>query len=183
MDFEIDWLLKLRLVVARHGEQDLARWWNSTGQLGARGASVLARGFPRTHLFAQARSVFSAAEARSSEVFSLRGAHTLWRLDDEVEEAFEQQWEGWLDDAGGWSSFFEGLAARTEPDLRTALVSSGLVNDIQAETIDRLPIDPSGLSIRVGEGGTGRETIALLALGFSKGAPGKLVVPYVMAAQ
>jgi hypothetical protein len=38
--------MKLRLVVARVGEMDLARWWNTQGQLGALGSSVLQRGFP-----------------------------------------------------------------------------------------------------------------------------------------
>jgi hypothetical protein len=45
---DIEWLLKVRTVVARTGEMDLARWWNSNGQLGPKGASVLRRGFPRT---------------------------------------------------------------------------------------------------------------------------------------
>ena len=183
LDFELDWLLKLRLVVARHGEQDIARWWNSTGQLGARGASVLRRGFPRTHHFAQARSVFAAAEARCSDLFNLRDAHTLWRLADEVEEAFEQQWERWLDDAASWTSFFQGLAANTYPDVRTALLTDGLVAKKEVESVDRLPIDSSGQSIRIAEGAPDRKTIALLALGFSRGAPGKLVVPYVAMLQ
>ena len=39
-------LFKLRLVVARHGEMDAARWWNTQGMLGRRGALVLKRGFP-----------------------------------------------------------------------------------------------------------------------------------------
>ena len=56
IDFER--LLKLRLVVARHGEMDAARWWNTQGMLGRRGAVVLKRGFPSTHHFAQARIVF-----------------------------------------------------------------------------------------------------------------------------
>ncbi len=57
-------LLKLRLVVARVGEMDLARWWNTQGLLGTRGKVVLARGFPHTHCFAQARVVFTVARAR-----------------------------------------------------------------------------------------------------------------------
>jgi hypothetical protein len=32
-DIELDWLLKLRIVVARYGEMDLARWWNTDRQL------------------------------------------------------------------------------------------------------------------------------------------------------
>lgn len=183
LDFELDWLLKVRLVVARHGEGDLAGWWNSTGQLGDRGASVLRRGFPRTHHFAQARSVFAAAEVRCSETFRLPSAHTLWRLDDQIEEAFEQHWESWLDDAGNWSSFFEELAAIAHSDLRTALLTHGLVSELEVEAIGQLPIDPGGQSLRVGDDSFRRDTIALLVLGFSRGAPGRLVVPYAGTAQ
>jgi hypothetical protein len=59
-------LFKLRLVVARHGEMDAARWWNTQGVLGPRGVSVLRRGFPKTHCFAQARIVFETAKPRSA---------------------------------------------------------------------------------------------------------------------
>ena len=62
-------LFKLRLIVARHGEMDLAKWWNSNGMLGRRGAVVLERGFPRTHFFAQARAVFAIARTRCAEIF------------------------------------------------------------------------------------------------------------------
>src|SRR6266446_9683397 len=56
-----DRLLKLRLVVARFGEMDLAKWWNTRGQLGRLGTAAMRRGFPRTHYFAQSRSVFAVA--------------------------------------------------------------------------------------------------------------------------
>ncbi len=181
LDFELDWLLKLRLVVARHGEQDVARWWNTTGQLSARGASVLGRGFPRTHHFAQARSVFAAAETRCAEVFGLAGAVTLWRLDDEVEEAFDQQWERWLDHADEWSPFFEGIAGGSAADLQTSLLDYALVDHSQINLLDELSIDSSGQSLRVGDNLPLRDTVALLASGFSRGAAGTLVVPYAMA--
>ena len=35
---DFDRLLKLRLVVARVGEMDLAKWWNTRGQLGRLGS-------------------------------------------------------------------------------------------------------------------------------------------------
>ena len=54
---DLGWLLRLRLIVARCGEMDAQCWWNTEGQLGPYGAKVLKRGFPRTHHFAQARSV------------------------------------------------------------------------------------------------------------------------------
>src|SRR6266481_3734957 len=108
---DFDRLLKLRLIVARFGEMDLARWWNTRGQLGRLGSAALRRGFPRTHHFAQARSVFAVAAHRCAEVFDPRRCVTLWRLPEALEEAFEQRWEEWLDNASDWAPFFEKLAA------------------------------------------------------------------------
>jgi hypothetical protein len=110
-DLDLEWLLKLRTAVARVGEMDVARWWNSTGQLGPQGASVLRRGFPRTHHFAQARSVFMVAAARCAQIFDPPGSVTLWRLTDPIEERLETVWEGWLDDAKSWRPFFDKVAA------------------------------------------------------------------------
>src|SRR6266481_4894558 len=64
---DLDRLLKLRLVVARFGEMDVAKWWNTKGQLGRLGSAALRRGFPRTHYFAQARSVFAVVGDRDVE--------------------------------------------------------------------------------------------------------------------
>lgn len=38
---DLDRLLKFRLVVARFGEMDIAKWWNTKGQLGRLGATAL----------------------------------------------------------------------------------------------------------------------------------------------
>ena len=38
---DLDRLLKLRLLVARFGEMDLAKWWNTKGQLGKLGSAAL----------------------------------------------------------------------------------------------------------------------------------------------
>src|SRR5690349_18688430 len=37
---DLDRLLKLRLIVARHGEMDLGKWWDTNGVLGPRGVTV-----------------------------------------------------------------------------------------------------------------------------------------------
>src|SRR5687767_13552002 len=103
---DLDRLLKLRVVVARFGEMDLAKWWNTGGQLGRHGATVLRRGFPRTHFFAQARSVFAVAAHRCTEIFDLPRAVTLWRLPEAIEEEFDERWEQWLDKADDWTVFF-----------------------------------------------------------------------------
>src|SRR4051794_31006230 len=103
---DFDRLLKLRLVVARIGEMDLAKWWNTRGQLGRLGSTTVRRGFPRTHHFAQARSVFSVASFRCREVFDLPGCVTLWQLPEVLEQAFDAHWERWLDQRDQWRSFF-----------------------------------------------------------------------------
>ena len=46
-------------------------------------------GFPRTHYFAQARSVFAVAAYRCHEVFDPPDSVTLWRLPEAIEEEFE----------------------------------------------------------------------------------------------
>src|SRR4051794_8415711 len=104
-EIDLDWLLKLRIAIARCGEMDLARWWNTNKHLGTSGASVLRRGFPRTHHFAQAQSLFVAAAHRCGQVFNPPACATLWRLTDEIEEAFDARWETWLDNASEWRPF------------------------------------------------------------------------------
>jgi hypothetical protein len=54
-NIDFDHLFRLRLTVARFGEMDSARWWNTQGILGKYGSLALSRGFPKTHCFAQAR--------------------------------------------------------------------------------------------------------------------------------
>src|SRR5690606_3092885 len=105
-ELDYDWLLKLRVAVARCGEMDLARWWNTNKQLGPSGSSVLKRGFPRTHHFAQAHSVMAVASHRCEELLSLSDAITLWRLPEALEDRFESLWETWLDRHAEWRSYF-----------------------------------------------------------------------------
>src|SRR4051795_11034874 len=104
---DLDRLLQIRVVVARIGEMDLAQWWNTRGQLGRLGAAAVRRGLPRTHWFAQARSVFAVAAHRCDELYNPPSSVTLWRLPTEVEERFVARWEHWLDDARSWEPFFE----------------------------------------------------------------------------
>src|SRR5207245_7424225 len=87
----LELLLKLRLVIGRHGEMDLAKWWNTKGQLGRFGTVALRRGFPRTHYFAQARSAFAVAAHRCKEVFDPLGCVTLWHLDEQTEDARSEE--------------------------------------------------------------------------------------------
>src|SRR5688572_17203802 len=108
---------------------DVAKWWNTKGQLGPLGAAALRRGFPRTHRFAQARSVFAVAGHRCSEVFEPPKSVTLWRLPEQLEEEFDARWEHWLDHASDWNPFFESLENVARADFVEALATRDLVND------------------------------------------------------
>jgi hypothetical protein len=150
---DFDRLLKLRLVVARYGEMDLAKWWNTRGQLGRLGTAATRRGFPRTHYFAQARSVFAVAASRCREVFDPPRSVTLWQLSETLE--------------GG--------------DLKTILQSLGLITNDEAESFPRLRRSAEGRAVPlpVPFSGTDQD-VASLALGFARGEPGSIAVPYAL---
>ena len=182
-DLDLEWLLKLRATVARVGEMDLARWWNSTGQLGPQGASVLRRGFPRTHHFAQARSVFMVAAARCAQIFDPPGSVTLWRLTDPIEERLETVWEGWLDDAKSWRPFFECIVGIKAADLSASLIDLDLVTTDEVAATRSLKKSSDGRSMQMpGFFDGSRKSVVLLALSFGYGSPGNLVVPYTRRA-
>jgi hypothetical protein len=172
-------LLKLRLIVGRFGEMDLAKWWNTRGQLGRLGTAAVRRGFPRTHYFAQARSVFAVAAHRSREIYDSPDSVTLWRLPETIEEEFEGKWESWLDRANDWQPFFFRLESLQEKDLKIALQLLGDVTNHEVELSSRLRSSAGGRAVPLSEpfSGTDQE-IALLALGFTRGEIGSLVVPY-----
>ena len=175
----LDRLLKLRLVVARYGEMDLARWWNTRQQLGRIGAVALRRGFPRTHHFAQARSVFAVATRRCAEVFDPPGCVTLWQLPEASEEEFDARWEQWLENASEWAPFFEKLETLPNGDLPSVLRAFDLVSDRDLESYARLRRSAEGRAVPLPGlfGGTDTD-VALLALGFGRGEPSALAVPY-----
>lgn len=183
MRIDLDRLLRLRLIVARYGEMDLARWWNSRGQLGRLGASALRRGFPRTHYFAQARSVFAVAAHRCGEVFDPPHSATLWRLPEAVEEEFEARWESWVDNAGEWTTFFERLQALPGDDLTSVLRTFDVVTDHDLHAYGRLRRSAEGRAVPLSGIFAGTdEDVALLALGFGRAEPGALAVPYARMA-
>lgn len=180
---DLDRLLKLRLVVARFGEMDLAKWWNTQGQLGKLGAAALRRGFPRTHRFAQARAVFAVATHRCAEVFTPPSSVTLWQLPEATEEEFDTRWEHWLDGASDWTPFFEQIETLKGSDLVVALRAFGLVSDRDVDAFGKLRRSAEGRAVplpRVFSGS--EEDVSLLALGFARGEPGALAVPYARRA-
>jgi hypothetical protein len=176
---DLDRLFKLRSAVGRHGEMDAARWWNTQGLLGPRGAVVLKRGFPSTHFFAQARIVFAVARSRCHELFDPPGCMTLWSLPAEIEDQFEDQWQGWLDTSDKWAPFFEQLASATSDDLLTFLKRFDLLSPAQVESASKLRRSAENRAVPLP--GTHRpsdEIITLLAAGFFRGEPGNPAIPY-----
>jgi hypothetical protein len=173
-------LLKLRLVVARYGEMDVARWWNTNGQLGRLGASVLRRGFPRTHRFAQARSVFAVAAHRCAEVFDPPQSVTLWRLPADIEEEFDARWERWLDSATEWEPFFLELEKLAAGDLASTFRAFALAEEKDLDPIARLRRSAEGRAVQLPGVFSGTDAdITSLALAFSRGEIGAVAVPYM----
>ena len=182
-EMDLDRLLKLRILVARFGEMDLGKWWNTKGQLARLGAAALRRGFPRTHRFAQARSVFAVAAHRCAEVFDPPGCATLWRLPESIEEEFDARWEVWLDSAADWQPFFQQVEDLKGTDLTQILRSFSVVDDRDLEEYARLRRSAEGRAVPLPGIFSGSDTeVALLALGFARGEPGALAVPYARRA-
>jgi hypothetical protein len=176
---DLDRLLRLRLVVARFGEMDHARWWNTSGQLGRSGASTLGRGFPRTHLFAQARSVFAVASHRCAEVFAPPESVTLWQLSEEIEDEFDARWEHWLDAPDPWRDFFKTLESSLGDDLLAALRGFGLIGDAEQNAVRRLQLSAEGRAVALPQPFGGDDaSVTLLAAAFARGVPEKVAIPY-----
>jgi len=180
---DLDQLMRLRVVVARFGEMDLAKWWNTRGQLGKNGTVALRRGFPRTHRFAQARSVFAVAAHRCREVFDVPGTVTLWHLTDSIEEEFDAKWEQWLDHAAEWTPFFDRVASAPPADLPKVLRSFDLVTEGDLQNLAKLRLSSAGRAVPLpGMFGESDSDVALLALGFARGEVGSVAVPYLRRA-
>jgi hypothetical protein len=176
---DLDRLLKLRAVVARFGEMDGAKWWSTKGQLGRYGALALRRGFPRTHRFAQARAVFAVADHRCREVFDPPGCVTLWHLPEVIEESFDARWEHWLEHPVEWEPFFQKLEGATAPDLLSVLRSFDLIGDHEAQAFARLRRSAEGNAVMLSAlFEPTDEAITTLAIGFARGEPEALAVPY-----
>src|SRR5205809_637424 len=143
----LELLLKLRVVIGRHGEMDLAKWWNTKGQLGRFGTAALRRGFPRTHYFAQARSVFAVAAHRCKEVFDPPSSVTLWHLDEQTEDAFDARWEYWLDHAVEWQSFFQQIESISGTDLTATLQTFCFLEGAHLELLSKMRRSAEGRAV------------------------------------
>jgi len=176
---DLDRLLRLRLVVARVGEMDNARWWNTRGLLGRLGAVALSRGFPKSHRFAQAQAVFHAATLRCNEVFRPPACMTLWNLPAGLEDQFKSQWEHWLDGSSEWESFFQKVEAVGGADLMGSLLKLEVISEADASEARKLKRAAENRAVPIpGVHAPSDRILALLAAGFFRAEPGQLAVPY-----
>lgn len=172
-------LLKLRLVVARVGEMDNARWWNTNGLLGELGTLALKRGFPKTYAFAQARAVFAVASNRCTQVFDPPGGVTLWKLPAEIEDQFDSQWGEWTEQFQDWQEFFEKIRRIKGNDLLNALLELGVIGNEEADQARKLKRAADNRAVPLsGARELSDETMTLLAAGFFRGEPGQPAIPY-----
>ncbi|MEZ6197784.1 MAG: BrxE family protein [Planctomycetota bacterium] len=178
-----DRLFKLRLVVARFGEMDCARWWNTgdtergSALLGRAGVLLMSRGFRRTHRFAQARVVFEVARARCAEVFDPPRSITLWNLPPAIEDQFDARWARWIEDRDAWSEFFSAIEAPPR-DLLVAMRQLDLAGESDVTAVSKLRRSADGRAVPLpGVQVVTDAVLTHLAAAFSRGEPGKLVVP------
>ena len=180
---DLDHLLKLRLIVARYGEMDGAGWWNTKGVLSPKGATLMSRGFPKTHYFAQARLVFEVARTRSAERFpAVPGCITLWNVPAALEDEFDARWADWLE-SEAWSPFFEALQPGGD-DLLAMLRDRDLITPEHEAEVSRLRRSAENRAVPLsGFRKVDDETITLLAAAFARGEHGNLAVPYARVSE
>jgi hypothetical protein len=180
LSVEATLLFRLRLVLARYGEMDVACWWNTRSVLGKLGTANLSRGFPATHNFAQARIAFAVARARCKEVFSAPDCFTLWNLPPETEEILDAHWHGWCQVPDTWTPIFDEIAEANQGDLREQLLTMKLIDEAAQTTVVDLKLAPQSKSVQLPlSGSPDNHAVMCLAAGFSRGTKGHLVVPYI----
>jgi hypothetical protein len=172
-------ILKLRLCVARFGEMDLSAWWNTNGILGNPGRLALKRGFPSTHLFAQAQAACAVARSRCQEVFEQPDYLTLWNLPPATEASIAVLWSSWCRDADQWKPFFDKLTHFKSTDLISELLELDLITEDTANEANSLSYKGGNSIALPGTGYADEPTITLLAAAFSLNAKGSLAVPYI----
>lgn len=175
-------IMKLRLAVARFGEMDNARWWNTKGVLGELGEIAYRRGFPKSHVFARARAVFAVAASRCDEVFAPPDAVTLWHLPPAVEDGLEDAWAKWLEEPEPWLDFLRRVEEQSAGVLLAELDTLELISDQVIDRANRLrrADDLRSIPVRLADL-EGDEAVSLLAAAFCCCEKGQLSVPYSRA--
>ena len=180
-------LFKLRLVIASIGETARMNWWNSS-VMSITGEFLFEGGFPRSAPFAQTRAGFRVAQLACDEALAVQpspgGPITchLFRLTPQLEDAFENERNRWMDEQKEWTDAFKtawGLSSEQWPQA----------------LIDLAELDPAALEWAHQQSPQTAKALRLdypfemnqshierLAAGFVCGQAGQLVVPYLQVA-
>ncbi len=180
-DVNFELLFKCRLIIGRFGEKDVADWWNSTGLLSTLGPKVFVRGFPRTEVYARARSILAVASRRSADFFNPADTFSLWSLPAVIEQAFDESLLGWSRESRDWLDLFHDLERMSLQDsLGQFLLDHQVVSKTSLNTATKLKLGPEGKSILLPEiGSISDETISLLTAAFVQIEPGSFRLPIV----
>ncbi len=88
-------------------------------------------------------------------------------------------WEQWLDNAEEWTPFFEKLTVLQGNELVAIMRDFEVVSDRDVEAFAKLRRSSEGRAVPLPDPFSGNNgDIALLALGFGRGEPSALAVPY-----
>ena len=94
---------------------------------------------------------------------------TLWKLPPEIEDAFEDRWQFWLDQPEMWTPVFEQLSAVRSPDLLEALSSMNLLTPDHREAGGDLRRSAENRAVQIpGVHLPHDDMVTLLAAGFAK---------------
>ncbi len=181
LSIDFDRLMKLRLLIARFGEMDMARWWNTNSLLGKHGKIAISRGFPKTHYFVQANIVMAVAGKRCEELFNPPDSINLWNLPAIIENIFAGFRRDSLDRTDEWAPFFEALSGMTKDNLIDAMKTFGIISESQIESTEKLRRSAGGRAVRIARSlPLSDDLITLLAAGFAKSEPGSPAIPYIL---
>jgi hypothetical protein len=104
---------------------------------------------------------------------------TLWNLPGTVEEEFDRSWEAWIDQPRAWVEFCTRVQAASACDLLALMQELDIVTQSELEKTKALKRSADGRAVPLpGLHRPNDEVFALLAMGFFRGEPGRLVVPY-----
>jgi len=180
LDIDVKKIAALRMAIARFGEMDRVKLWNTKGLLSNVGELALSRGFPKSHVFARSRAAFAVASSRSEEVFNPPDSYTLWRLPVEIEDQLEDAWAEWLESPDEWKELLEKIDKEMGDELVPVLTNLGLISEksMKRDKGLRRADDLRSVPIKL-NGETAMEAIELLAVAHGCSDPGKLAVPFI----
>lgn len=176
MTAAFDSIFNIRRAVARVGESDWLRWWNSSALTDA-GQYAMRRIFRRTPVLSSAHVAIATARVRHDAVVPNEPLVHLFNLGEEYEGAFER----WLISQKTAGSAADPLPRPNEEQKRSvaaALASVGITPaDNRSEANETLLLGSLPRTV-LGDATRRRRAAEQLAAAYTVSEPGRLVVPF-----